>query len=412
MPSIFMGSYPSRSTRAPSVLVHRSTALSLTATTPPALETFYSTRACGASATAQMPASLTVSAARSVTLGGSRPTTQLATLPMTLLTHVVLWRQARTCCTSAMVAESMLALLSVAFSLSSSSSAAAALSCAVTPASLAGYLACPLHTARRHYGSTASQNGAEAAGDAPLCPLPSFAEIHTALKTLRLVTADGLVVRAWTAAEVKRAYRALAKELHPDVAGGDTAGMEHVNAAYACLISLPAEVEANYKTWLETGGEAAMLAQDRAAVPGLQRWVSRDVMLLMMAGWCATFSGLAVYASWRFLCDPPARVSTEPGTGCAVGTLAPGAAGRGGAGKGRLTLPRAGAALLMAPGVQYGVVSSGGAFFTTFRVPLERLERVHMAVSCYALAVAVTVAACVNTLMIQRVLTRFFTSVA
>ncbi|KPA74287.1 DNAJ-domain transmembrane-like protein [Leptomonas pyrrhocoris] len=264
-----------------------------------------------------------------------------------------------------------------------------------------------LRISRRYYGSlTAGARpelpaGAEARaqprsppaeeGVDGVCAPPAFAEVYAAFCALRLVDADGRAVRAWTVADIKRAYRALAKEMHPDVVGDSGTGMENVNGAYACLTSLTAEVADNYRAWLDNGGEAEMRDRGAAAL----RWVSRDVVELMMVGWCATFSGLAAYASWWMLCGPAATVSGST-------------AGVGGVG-GKLTLPRAGAALSMAPGVWYGVVSSGGSFFMSPGLSRQGVQLVRAAMSRYALAVALTVAACANTVMLQRVLARLLT---
>ncbi|CBZ23695.1 DNAJ-domain transmembrane-like protein [Leishmania mexicana MHOM/GT/2001/U1103] len=250
--------------------------------------------------------------------------------------------------------------------------------------------------------------------------VPSFDEIYYAFRTLQLVQDDGRVVREWTAAHVKQAYRALAKQLHPDVAGGDDALMEQVNTSYDLLMGLSAELADNYRMWLETGGETELQLQrahDQQELLG-SRWTSREVEQLMMVGWCTTLSGFAIYAVWRAL------YGTSPVVNSVGGTAAIGGSAIGGCSKvhcginvagahpvgARLTLPRAGATVSTAAGVQYGVVSIGNsALWMPPHLSFQMLQLVRTAVSRYALAVALTLAAWMNTVMLQRVLQRMLT---
>ncbi|KPI87924.1 DNAJ-domain transmembrane-like protein [Leptomonas seymouri] len=456
-----------------------STALVNRSTTPRLLKEFYSVRSNDAVALHERPHAM-----------------QLAALPTTLMTHVVLRRTTRTCCASAaaavfaaaggaeggaphpcalfarhsrprvhcwccpqwtslveiragststsaqpcMFAVSLIGgslrferLTSPSNSVTTDAAAGGLLfrvSAAASPSSSSSVAVAAagvhatgsLHTSKRHYGTAAASEstedsaGAEAHAqerhsiaeedeDALYVP-PSFEEVYNALRTLRLVGEDGRAVRAWTAADIKRAYRALAKELHPDVSGGGGAGMEQVNAAYACLTSLPAEVAVSYRSWLETGGEEEMLVQRTQAMRGLVRWASRDVAQLMIVGWCATFSCLAAYASWWVLFNPAdGSMKTGVATPCKTGTSIRGATAGAGGVNGKLTLLSAGAAMSAAPGVQYGVVSSGSSFMYA-GLSLRGVQLVRAVMSRYVLAVALTLAACVNTVMIQRVLTR------
>ncbi|KAG5511566.1 hypothetical protein GH5_06517 [Leishmania sp. Ghana 2012 LV757] len=248
---------------------------------------------------------------------------------------------------------------------------------------------------------------------------PSFAEICLAFRTLQLVQEDGGVVHEWTTAHVKQAYRTLAKQLHPDVAGGDDELMERVNTSYDLLMSLSAELADNYRMWLKAGGEAElqMRAQERQELLR-SRWTSHDVEQLMMVGWCSTLSGFVVYAMWRAL------YGTSPATIAVSGKASVGDGAVAGRGKmhcgtsaadvlptgTRLTLPRAGATVSMAAGVQYGVVSIGSsALWMPPHLSFQVLQLVRTAVSRYALAVALTLAACMNTVMLQRILQRMLT---
>lgn len=536
MPSIFMGPYPTRFTRAPSALAKRSHCCGLTSgnsSAIPALQTLYSIRTYGAAA-AQPAASPRHVPNATVSSNNTSHTTQLATLPTTLVTQVTHWRQTRTCCTSATppcsstpglveppthrsrrvstgingnwrrrsslqwaalpdalsgsavrnsfslslldgaalsalleapvesvvgdasspssfsasaltrvssaaaaaaaTAKSATASSAATTSPSSSPSAttttaAAAASSAVNDAGTAS-----LHTARRHYGSaaanadgdnenrsegedarrqhrsndgngkdtnTSAEEGAEA--------LPTFEDVCVAFRTLGLLGPDGCVVRTWTAADIKRAYRALAKELHPDVAGGSSTQMERVNSAYDLLCSLSEEVADNYRVWLEMGGEVEMWACDTHLVQSLLRWTSRDVVQFMMVGCCTTLSGLAFYAGWSMVYGAPGKVSVSAAAASAAAASQGGVSSRHTQTRGRLTFPRAGAAVSSAPGVQYGVVSPGGSLFASAGLPQWCVQLVRTAVSRYALAVALTVAACVNTVMVQRVVLRLLT---
>ncbi|KAG5486220.1 hypothetical protein LSCM1_07340 [Leishmania martiniquensis] len=248
---------------------------------------------------------------------------------------------------------------------------------------------------------------------------PSFAEIYTAFRILQLVQDDGRVVHEWTTAHVKQAYRTLAKQLHPDVAGGDDELMEQVNTSYHLLMDLPAALAESYRMWLKAGGEAElqMCAQERQELLR-SRWASHDVEQLMMVGWCSTLSGFAVYAMWRALYDSSPATSVvgdtaSDGDGAAAdcskvrrGTSAAEVLPAGT----RLTLPRAGATVLTAAGIQYGVVSIGGSvLWMPPRLSCQLLQLVRMAVSRYALAVALALAACMNTIMLQRILQRMLT---
>lgn len=287
----------------------------------------------------------------------------------------------------------------------------------------------PLHVSKRHYGSTAagassSRDGSgvheesrrcEAAEDAEGRAVPAFEDVYAALQLLGLVHADGRVLREWATSDVKRAYRALAKQTHPDVAGGSSAEMERINTAYDCLTSLSEEVVENYRVWLEMGGEEEMWVRDGRTMKGLLRWTSRDVVQLVLVGSCTTFSGVAAYAGWSVWCSSTGTVKTAPSGSAkrhADAVRRSGDASGGGGGGGRLTLPRAGATLSSAPGVQYGVVSSGGSLFMPSALSLRCAQLVRSAVSRYALAVALTVAAFANTLMMQRVLQRLITGAA
>lgn len=278
----------------------------------------------------------------------------------------------------------------------------------------------------RHDHHTDTDTHSEEAAEAVV--MPTFAEIHDAFRVLQLVRPDGRVVRVWTAADVKQSYRTLAKQLHPDVAGGDDALMERVNASYELLSELPAELADNYRMWLETGGEVALLRERAEEQQELlrARWAtSSDVEQLMMVGWCTTMSGIAIFVAWRALygASPVASSVGGPsgGSGAGASTGASTAAGTtaslgGGAFGmmadaypvgGRLTLPRAGFTVSTAAGVQYGVVSSGdSALWMPPQLSRRVMAAMRSAVSHYALAVALTLAACVNTMMLQRVLLR------
>ncbi|CBZ31802.1 DNAJ-domain transmembrane-like protein [Leishmania donovani] len=253
--------------------------------------------------------------------------------------------------------------------------------------------------------------------DCETAAVPSFAEIYYAFRTLQLVQDDGRVVREWTAAHVKQAYRTLAKQLHPDVAGGDDELMEQVNTSYDMLMGLSAELADNYRMWLKTGGEAELQLQRAHHQQELlgSRWTSREVEQLMMVGWCATLSGFAMYAVWRALYGTSPVVNSVGGTTAIGGSAVSGCsqvhcginvAGVHPVGT-RLTLPRAGATVSTAAGVQYGVVSIGNsALWMPPHLSFQMLQLVRTAVSRYALAVALTLAAWMNTVMLQRVLQR------
>ncbi|GET86086.1 Dnaj-domain transmembrane-like protein [Leishmania tarentolae] len=247
--------------------------------------------------------------------------------------------------------------------------------------------------------------------------VPSFAEIYWAFRTLQLVQDDDRVVREWTAAHVKQAYRTLAKQLHPDVAGGDDELMERVNTSYELLMDMSTELADNYRMWLETGGEAELqlqCAQDEQELLG-SRWRSREVEQLMMVGWCATLSGFVMYAVWRTL------YSTSPVVNSVGSATAIGGSASSGCSKvhcnikvagvhpigTRLTLPRAGITVSTAAGVQYGVVSMGDSvLWMRPHLSFQLLQRVRRAVSRYALTLALTLATWMNSVMLQHAFQR------
>ncbi|CAJ1017385.1 hypothetical protein, conserved [Leishmania lindenbergi] len=265
-----------------------------------------------------------------------------------------------------------------------------------------------------HEKSTEEQKTKE---DGEAAAVPPFPEIYSAFCTLQLVQDDGRVVREWTVAHVKQAYRTLAKQLHPDVTGGDDELMEQVNTSYDLIMSLSAEVADNYRMWLDMGGEAELQLQRAQEQQELlrSRWTLREVEQLMMLGWCGTLSGIAMYAVWRALYGtssvPNSVGGTAPIRGTAVADRSKMYYGINAAdvhsASTRLTLPQAGATVSTAAGVQYGVVSIGGsALWIPPHLSFQVLRRVRTAVSHYALAVALTLAAWMKTVMLQRVLQR------
>ncbi|KAG5510945.1 hypothetical protein JKF63_06446 [Porcisia hertigi] len=349
-------------------------------------------------------------------------------------------------------------------SIFSGSAVAPADSCStgsIATAAAAALAAGPLHTAKRCYSSAAQAEGPTASTpgesgcseervkeckgnavdgdmsaheriaeenkateeeeeDIAAAAVPSFEDVYSAFHTLQLVQADGRVVREWTAAHVKQAYRTLAKQLHPDVAGGDEELMERVNTSYDLLMGLSAELTDNYRMWLESGGEAELQLQRAEEQHGLQhsRWVSRDTEQLILVGWCTTFSGCVLYALWCVLYSTSsasssaggtAAIANRPGSGSGEAHRGTSTGGTPSTGT-RLTLPWAGATVSRAAGVQYGVVSSGGsALWMPPQLSFHILQLMRTAVSRYALAVAVTLAACMNTVLLQRVFQRILT---
>ncbi|KAI5688840.1 hypothetical protein MNV84_00868 [Leishmania braziliensis] len=265
-----------------------------------------------------------------------------------------------------------------------------------------------------HEKSTEEQKTKE---DGEVAAVPPFPEIYSAFCTLQLVQDDGRVVREWTVAHVKQAYRTLAKQLHPDVTGGDDELMEQVNTSYDLIMSLSAEVADNYRMWLEMGGEAELQLQRAQEQQELlrSRWTLREVEQLMMVGWCGTLSGIAMYAVWRALYGTSSVPNSVGGTAAIRGTAVADRskmyyginAADVRSARTRLTLPQAGATVSTAAGVQYGVVSIGGsALWIPPHLSFQVLRRVRTAVSHYALAVALTLAAWMKTVMLQRVLQR------
>ncbi|KAK7201749.1 DNAJ-domain transmembrane-like protein [Novymonas esmeraldas] len=409
------------------------------------------------------------------------PTTALATAPVRLLIQLVQWRRSRSCCAlassvtfpgdaearggggaqtcvwsvgsrrrrtavvaarlrwtaaaahtcgaavavaaAASIPSAAVAVFVVASSPTTSADAAGSAAAAAAAPALAGCL----HTTKRCYSSSTaatveseSTTSRPAADDEPPpeeVAEPSYGQVCDAFHELGLVQADGRVVRVWTAADVKQAYHRLAKQLHPDVAGGDDERMERVNTSYDLLCSLSAELADRYCTWLEMGGEAElqlerMHAHQRHLLRS--RWASSDVEQLMMVGWCTTLSAVVVYAAWRALYGATPVANSVAGSG-GVGGESGGAHRAGGIPcaadvqffGSRRALPLAEATMWSAAGLQYGVASSGaGTVWITPQLSLRVARLVRTVMARYALAVALTVAACANTIMLQRVLQR------
>lgn len=247
-------------------------------------------------------------------------------------------------------------------------------------------------------------------------PPPSFSAIADAFAALGLVDHCGYVRQGCTAGDVKRAYRAMALHLHPDVAGGNEGVMQEANTAYQCIMSLGESEMAAFEQWLRDGGERLQMMTTTTARQRMA-WLSQDLQQLMMVGWCTTFSALLFCMSYFYFASPTnkaAAVAAAP-----LHQIAAPAVVGSGADRPRLRVReccRVDAAAVQTtrwmPAKRYASALDAliGALGVRFRTaahggPLS-VSRVLNAVSRYVLAVALTVAACANTLLLQRILLR------